>query len=208
MIEILYWETYGIHVASGIMAFVVAPGALLTTKGSRWHRRWGKLYFRMMAAVALSGLIVGTTGPRANFFFVLLGIAAATPASTSSALTSAASSICMRSAVARSCASPASVSGSASCHRARAAVRAALAAGRALRGIAVGRGNWTFAGSDRGGERAAAIYTLIETAKLNDIDPQAWLADVLARISDHPAKRLDELLPWNWKTAVKAAAAA
>ena len=74
------------------------------------------------------------------------------------------------------------------------------AAERALRGIAVGRGNWTFAGSDRGGERAAAIYTLIETAKLNDIDPQAWLADVLARISDHPAKRLDELLPWNWKT--------
>jgi transposase len=82
------------------------------------------------------------------------------------------------------------------------------AAERALRGIAVGRGNWTFAGSDRGGERAAAIYTLIETAKLNDIDPQAWLADVLARISDHPAKRLDELLPWNWKTTVKAAATA
>jgi len=74
--------------------------------------------------------------------------------------------------------------------------------------IAIGRGNWTFAGSDRGGERAAAIYTLIETAKLNDIDPQAWLTDVLACISDHPAKRLDELLPWNRKTAVKTAAAA
>ena len=73
------------------------------------------------------------------------------------------------------------------------------AAERALRGIAVGRHNWTFAGSDEGGCRAAAIYTLIETAKLNDIDPQAWLADVLARLQDHPAKRIDELLPWNWK---------
>ena len=82
------------------------------------------------------------------------------------------------------------------------------AAERALRGIAVGRGNWTFAGSDRGGERAAAVYTLIETAKLNEVDPQAWLADVLARLPDHPAKQLDDLMPWNWKTAVKAAAAA
>jgi transposase len=75
------------------------------------------------------------------------------------------------------------------------------AAERALRGIAVGRRNWTFAGSDRGGERAAAIYTLIETAKLNGIDPQAWLADVLARIADHPAKQVADLLPWNWRTA-------
>jgi transposase len=73
------------------------------------------------------------------------------------------------------------------------------AAEQALRGIAVGRHNWTFAGSDQGGRRAAAIYTLIETAKLNDVDPQAWLADVLARIADHPASRLDELLPWNWR---------
>jgi transposase len=73
------------------------------------------------------------------------------------------------------------------------------AAERALRGIAVGRRNWTFAGSDRGGERAAAIYTLIETAKLNGVDPQAWLADVLARIADHPAKRITDLLPWNWR---------
>ena len=73
------------------------------------------------------------------------------------------------------------------------------AAERALRGIAVGRHNWTFAGSDEGGSRAATIYTLIETAKLNDIDPQAWLTDVLARLQDHPAKRIDELLPWNWK---------
>jgi transposase len=73
------------------------------------------------------------------------------------------------------------------------------AAERALRCIAVGRHNWTFAGSDAGGRRAAAIYTLIETAKLNDVDPQAWLADVLARLQDHPAKRIAELLPWNWK---------
>lgn len=81
------------------------------------------------------------------------------------------------------------------------------AAERALRGIAVGRNNWTFAGSDAGGRRAAAIYTLIETAKLNGIDPRAWLADVLARLPDHPAKRIAELLPWNWRTAKLQAAA-
>jgi transposase len=81
------------------------------------------------------------------------------------------------------------------------------AAERALRGIALGRRNWTFAGSDRGGERAAALYTLITTARLNDVDPQAWLADVLRRINDHPASRLHELLPWNWKRATEAAAA-
>jgi transposase len=81
------------------------------------------------------------------------------------------------------------------------------AAERALRGIAVGRRNWTFAGSDRGGERAAAIYTLIETCKLNGVDPQAWLADVLARLPDHPVKRIDELLPWRWKIIRQAAAA-
>jgi hypothetical protein len=73
------------------------------------------------------------------------------------------------------------------------------AAERALRGIAIGRKNWLFAGSDRGGERAATMYTLIATAKLNDVDPQGWLADVLRRIADHPASRLDQLLPWNWK---------
>ncbi|MFC6392562.1 IS66 family transposase, partial [Methylorubrum zatmanii] len=72
------------------------------------------------------------------------------------------------------------------------------AAERAIRPIAVGRRNWTFAGSDTGGHRAAALYTLIETAKLNRIDPQAWLADVLARLPDHPARRIDDLLPWNW----------
>jgi transposase len=73
------------------------------------------------------------------------------------------------------------------------------AAERALRGIAVGRHNWTFAGSDEGGRRAAAIYTLVETAKLNSIDVQAWLADVLARLPDHPARRITELLPWDWQ---------
>jgi transposase len=72
------------------------------------------------------------------------------------------------------------------------------AAERALRGLALGRKAWLFAGSDRGGQRAAFLYGLIVTAKLNDIDPQAWLADVLARIADHPANRIDELLPWNW----------
>jgi len=69
------------------------------------------------------------------------------------------------------------------------------AAERALRGIALGRKAWLFAGSDRGGQRAAKMYSLIVTAKMNDIDPQAWLADVLARIAVHPAHRLDELLP-------------
>ena len=73
------------------------------------------------------------------------------------------------------------------------------AAERALRGIALGRKSWLFAGSDRGGQRAAAMYSLIVTAKLNDVDPQAWLADVLARIAEHPARDIDELLPWNWR---------
>lgn len=73
------------------------------------------------------------------------------------------------------------------------------AAERALRGTALGRKAWLFAGSDRGGERAAMILSLITTAKLNDVDPRAWLADVLARIADHPASKLDQLLPWNWK---------
>ena len=75
------------------------------------------------------------------------------------------------------------------------------AAERALRGIALGRKSWLFAGSDRGGQRAAIMYSLIVTAKMNDVDPQAWLADVLGRIASHPAQRLDELMPWNWKSA-------
>lgn len=65
--------------------------------------------------------------------------------------------------------------------------------------MTVGRKSWRFAGSDRGGQRAAAMYSLIVTAKLNDIDPQAWLADVLDRTAARPASRLDNLLPWNWQ---------
>jgi transposase len=72
---------------------------------------------------------------------------------------------------------------------------------RALRGFALGRKSWLFAGSDRGAERAAVMSTMITTAKMNDVDPQAWLADVLARIADHAVHRLDELLPWNWAAA-------
>jgi transposase len=75
------------------------------------------------------------------------------------------------------------------------------AAERALRGIALGRKSWLFAGSDRGGERAAIMFTLVQTAKLNDVDPQAWLADVLARIADHKITDLAALLPWNWRLA-------
>ena len=80
------------------------------------------------------------------------------------------------------------------------------AAERALRCVAVGRRNWTFAGSDAGGRRAAAVYSLIATCKLNDVDPRAWLADVLARLPDHPAHRVGELLPWAWKARQEAAA--
>ena len=82
------------------------------------------------------------------------------------------------------------------------------AAERALRGIALGRKAWLFAGSDRGGQRAAFMYGLIVTAKLNDIDPQAWLADVMARIADIPKSRLHELLPWEWKRLRELAEAA
>lgn len=73
------------------------------------------------------------------------------------------------------------------------------AAERALRGLALGRKSWLFAGSERGADRAAFMYTLIGTAKLNDVDPQAWLADVLARIADTPQSQLADLLPWNWR---------
>jgi transposase len=74
------------------------------------------------------------------------------------------------------------------------------AAERALRGVACGRKSWLFAGSDRGADRAAVMLTLIMTARLNDVDPKAWLADVLARIADLPASRLHEMLPWEWKS--------
>jgi transposase len=73
------------------------------------------------------------------------------------------------------------------------------AAERDVRGIALGRKSWLFCGSNRGGERAAVMYSLIVTAKMNDVDPQALLADVLARIAEHPVHRLDDLLPWNWR---------
>jgi len=76
------------------------------------------------------------------------------------------------------------------------------AAERELRGIALGRKSWLFAGSDRGGERAAVMLTLTQSARLNDVDPQAWLADVLGRINDHAIHRLDQLLPWNCGTPI------
>ncbi len=64
--------------------------------------------------------------------------------------------------------------------------------------IVLGRKNYLFCGSDAGGQRAACMYTIIETCRMNDIEPQAYLADVLARIADHPIHRIDELLPWRW----------
>ena len=79
---------------------------------------------------------------------------------------------------------------------------------RALRCVAIGRKNYLFAGSDAGGRRAAAMYSLIESAKLNRVNPQHYLADVLTRIADHPARRIHELLPWNWKPIGAARAAA
>jgi transposase len=82
------------------------------------------------------------------------------------------------------------------------------AAERALRGIALGRRSWLFCGSDRGGQRAAAVYSLIVSAKMNSVDPHAWLTDVLNRIAAHPASRIDELLPWNWKAPQKEASIA
>ena len=82
------------------------------------------------------------------------------------------------------------------------------AAERALRGVALGRRSWLFVGSERGGDRAAFMYSLIVTAKMNDIDPQAWLADVLARLPDLTASQVPDLLPWNWKAQEAAIAAA
>jgi transposase len=78
------------------------------------------------------------------------------------------------------------------------------AAERALRAVAVGRKNYLFAGSDTGGERAAAIYSLLGSAKLNGIDPEAYMAEVLRRIADHPINRIGELLPWNLFPAIAA----
>lgn len=75
------------------------------------------------------------------------------------------------------------------------------AAERELRSVARGRKAWLFVGSDRGGERAAMMYSFFSTAKLNGVDPLAWFSDVLARIADIPQSQLRELLPWNWKAA-------
>ena len=77
----------------------------------------------------------------------------------------------------------------------------------ALRGIALGRKAWLFAGSPRGGDRAAFMYSLIVTARMNDVDPQAWLADVLARTPEISLSRLPELLPWNWRQTDRKVAA-
>ena len=74
--------------------------------------------------------------------------------------------------------------------------------------IAIGRKNYLFAGSDAGRHRAAALYSLIESAKLNDLNPQLYIADLLARIGDHPARHIADLLPWNWKPAEITRAAA
>lgn len=82
------------------------------------------------------------------------------------------------------------------------------AAERAIRPLALGRKNYRFAGSDEGGIRAAAIYTLVETAKLNGLDPEAYLRDVLARIAEHKIRRVAELLPWNVAAAPPQRAAA
>jgi transposase len=81
------------------------------------------------------------------------------------------------------------------------------AAEREIRSVAVGRHNWTFAGSDEGGRRTAAMFTLVNSCKLNGVDPQAWLAHVLAHLPDYPASRIAELLPWNCKIPSIAAAA-
>ena len=77
------------------------------------------------------------------------------------------------------------------------------AAERSIRPLALGRKNYLFAGSDAGGERAAAVYSLIETAKLNGRDPEAYLRDILGRIADHPINRVAELLPWNWSAPAR-----
>ena len=82
------------------------------------------------------------------------------------------------------------------------------AAERAIRPLALGRKNYLFAGSDSGGHRAAILYTLIQTATLNGLDPEAYLRDLLARIADHPINRIDDLLPWAWAASPRTAAAA
>jgi transposase len=70
--------------------------------------------------------------------------------------------------------------------------------------LTLGRKNYLFAGSDTGGQRAAAIYSIIETARMNRLDPEAYLTDVIARIADHPINRIGDLLPWSWQPAPSA----
>jgi hypothetical protein len=77
-----------------------------------------------------------------------------------------------------------------------------------LRGVALGRKNWLFAGSDTGGGRAAVVYSLVETCKLNNIDPFTYLRDVLTRIAEYPINRIAELLPWHWTDRASQAKAA
>jgi hypothetical protein len=76
------------------------------------------------------------------------------------------------------------------------------AAERAIRPLTLGRRNWTFLGSDSGSDRAAIFFTLIQSCKLNGVNPEAYLADLISRVGDHPASRIDELLPWNWSARV------
>ncbi|MBH9879366.1 IS66 family transposase, partial [Clostridioides difficile] len=76
------------------------------------------------------------------------------------------------------------------------------AAERAIRPLTLGRRNWTFLGSDAGGERAAVFFTLIQSCKLNEVTPEAYLAALVGRIGEHPASRIDELLPWNWSPQI------
>ena len=76
------------------------------------------------------------------------------------------------------------------------------AAERSMKNLAVGKKNYLFAGSDKGGERAATIYSLIETAKLNGVNPQSWLTHVINNIQDYPNKKIDDLLPWKWMPEV------
>ena len=82
------------------------------------------------------------------------------------------------------------------------------AAERAIRPLTLGRRNWTFLGSDAGGDRAAVFFTIIQTCRLNSINPEAYLTDLFARLADHPAHRIDELLPWNWAPPASIASAA
>ena len=82
------------------------------------------------------------------------------------------------------------------------------AAENAIRPVTLGRKNWLFAGSDAGGDRAAIFYTLIRSAKLNGLEPEAWLRQVLSRIGSHPVNRLNELLPWNMAQSAKSSVAA